>query len=220
MDEKKKKAKARSRSREKLPPTDISKRVDEYKSTKTKGKKPEELIHPDLLKLPNVFAQGLRWKHKKKPSTETSIVVSDADYVTNDISIPDDNKKRIKNKGKKRKDNPTIKDITSELIPQSPKLGPFEISDAKVTKSYYWCSCGLSSKQPFCNGMHFQTQFKPLKFILKEKEKQLFLCGCKMTQTAPFCDGKTCLTLRKDFRENVINENERNRILNETSPKI
>jgi CDGSH-type Zn-finger protein len=54
--------------------------------------------------------------------------------------------------------------------------------------SYYWCSCGQSSNQPFCNGAHKGTDFVPLKFDLEEK-KTVALCNCKYTQNSPFCDG-------------------------------
>ena len=53
---------------------------------------------------------------------------------------------------------------------------------------YYWCSCGQSSNQPFCNGAHKGTEFVPLAFELTE-QKQVALCNCKHTGNAPFCDG-------------------------------
>ena len=55
-------------------------------------------------------------------------------------------------------------------------------------KSYYWCSCGKSSKQPFCDGSHEGTEFLPLKVKLDE-EKDVFFCGCKMSKNGAFCDG-------------------------------
>jgi CDGSH-type Zn-finger protein len=53
---------------------------------------------------------------------------------------------------------------------------------------YYWCQCGLSAKQPFCDGSHKGTKFVPLPFDVEEAKK-VFLCGCKRTAGAPFCDG-------------------------------
>lgn len=53
---------------------------------------------------------------------------------------------------------------------------------------YAWCSCGLSSKQPFCDGSHKGTSFKPVVFDLNE-DKKVALCGCKRTSNQPFCDG-------------------------------
>ncbi|MEC7217514.1 MAG: CDGSH iron-sulfur domain-containing protein [bacterium] len=55
-------------------------------------------------------------------------------------------------------------------------------------KKYAWCSCGLSSKQPFCDGSHKQTTFLPKVFTATES-KTFYLCGCKRTGESPFCDG-------------------------------
>ena len=53
---------------------------------------------------------------------------------------------------------------------------------------YWWCACGLSAKQPFCDGSHKVTSLTPLKFAVTEA-KQYWLCGCKQTKNAPYCDG-------------------------------
>lgn len=52
----------------------------------------------------------------------------------------------------------------------------------------YWCSCGRSESQPFCDGKHQGTSFEPVAFTVKEKKKY-GLCGCKHTKNLPFCDG-------------------------------
>lgn len=54
--------------------------------------------------------------------------------------------------------------------------------------TYYWCSCGRSQGQPFCDGSHKGTGFAPLKFEVAEKQT-VALCNCKHTQNTPFCDG-------------------------------
>jgi CDGSH iron-sulfur domain-containing protein 3 len=54
--------------------------------------------------------------------------------------------------------------------------------------TYQWCSCGSSITQPFCNGSHRGSEFKPVKFEVTEA-KQVALCQCKHTGNQPFCDG-------------------------------
>ncbi len=53
---------------------------------------------------------------------------------------------------------------------------------------YYWCGCGLSKNQPFCDGTHSETGINPVKFTVTEKETK-YLCGCRATKGSPFCDG-------------------------------
>lgn len=54
--------------------------------------------------------------------------------------------------------------------------------------TYWWCACGRSRNQPFCDGSHKGTEFSPRKLEVKEKGK-VWLCGCKHTGNAPHCDG-------------------------------
>ena len=60
--------------------------------------------------------------------------------------------------------------------------------DVEAGKSYFWCSCGKSAKQPFCDGSHKGTDFNPLKFEATET-KTVYFCGCKKTANSPLCDG-------------------------------
>ena len=62
------------------------------------------------------------------------------------------------------------------------------VVEVEKNKSYFWCSCGLSSKQPFCDGSHKNSEFSPVKFIADETKK-MFFCTCKQTNNQPFCDG-------------------------------
>lgn len=55
-------------------------------------------------------------------------------------------------------------------------------------KEYYWCTCGRSASQPFCDGSHRGTTFTPKAFVAEE-EGDAYLCQCKYTKNAPFCDG-------------------------------
>ena len=60
--------------------------------------------------------------------------------------------------------------------------------ELKAEKTIYWCSCGRSANQPFCDGSHKETDFTPVSFT-PEKDGEYFLCQCKQTANPPLCDG-------------------------------
>jgi CDGSH-type Zn-finger protein len=60
--------------------------------------------------------------------------------------------------------------------------------DVEEGKTYFWCACGKSANQPFCDGSHADTEFLPVKFEATESKK-VFFCGCKNSHTKPVCDG-------------------------------
>jgi CDGSH-type Zn-finger protein len=60
--------------------------------------------------------------------------------------------------------------------------------ELEAGKKYYFCTCGMSSNQPFCDGSHKGTAFSPKPFTA-EKDGKAHLCQCKQTGNAPFCDG-------------------------------
>jgi CDGSH iron-sulfur domain-containing protein 3 len=60
--------------------------------------------------------------------------------------------------------------------------------DVEAGKSYYWCACGKSSQQPFCDGSHKDTGISPVKYDAEEAKK-VYFCGCKATKNQPLCDG-------------------------------
>lgn len=62
---------------------------------------------------------------------------------------------------------------------------PVEVEEGK---SYFWCSCGMSSNQPFCDGSHKGTEFSPVKYTA-EKDGKAFFCTCKRSDKSPLCDG-------------------------------
>ena len=70
--------------------------------------------------------------------------------------------------------------------PTIAQKSPFAV-ELEQGKKYAWCSCGASSKQPFCDGAHKGTEFTPVIFTADET-KTAYLCGCKSTENGPFCD--------------------------------
>lgn len=54
--------------------------------------------------------------------------------------------------------------------------------------TYWWCACGRSASQPFCDGSHAGTSFEPVSLVLAES-RRVALCRCKHTKGVPYCDG-------------------------------
>jgi len=70
--------------------------------------------------------------------------------------------------------------------PECPKKGPYALE--LEAGNYWWCSCGRSANQPFCDGSHQDTGFQPMEVKLEAPEK-VWLCGCKLSGRKPMCDG-------------------------------
>jgi len=64
---------------------------------------------------------------------------------------------------------------------------PFQV-DVVAGKTYFWCACGRSKNQPFCDGSHKGTGLTPVQFK-PEESKTVWLCGCKHTGSRPMCNG-------------------------------
>lgn len=60
--------------------------------------------------------------------------------------------------------------------------------EVEAGKTYWWCTCGRSASQPFCDGSHKGSGFTPQRWECERSEQKWF-CGCKRTGKAPFCDG-------------------------------
>lgn len=71
--------------------------------------------------------------------------------------------------------------------PQIAQRSPFS-AHVEAGKTYWWCACGRSRRQPFCDGSHKGSEFTPLEYRATQSET-VFFCGCKNTATKPFCDG-------------------------------
>ncbi len=72
-------------------------------------------------------------------------------------------------------------------VPNIAQKAPFPV-EVEAGKAYFWCQCGQSQNQPFCDGSHKGGAFTPMKFEATET-KTVFLCGCKHSGNKPFCDG-------------------------------
>ncbi len=75
----------------------------------------------------------------------------------------------------------------SETLPVIAQKEPYRL-EVEAGKSYWWCACGKSAKQPFCDGSHKGTGFSPVEFK-PEAAGTVSFCGCKRSAKAPRCDG-------------------------------
>ncbi len=73
------------------------------------------------------------------------------------------------------------------MEPHVPQKAPYVV-EVEVGKSYFWCACGHSRKQPFCDGSHKGSGFSPVKWEAPES-KTVYFCGCKHSASQPLCDG-------------------------------
>jgi CDGSH iron-sulfur domain-containing protein 3 len=73
------------------------------------------------------------------------------------------------------------------MKPTIAQKAPFAV-EVESGKSYYWCSCGQSKNQPFCDGSHQGTSFTPTEYKATEN-KTVYFCGCKHSKSGALCDG-------------------------------
>lgn len=71
--------------------------------------------------------------------------------------------------------------------PTIAQKSPFAV-EVEAGRSYWWCACGKSKTQPFCDGSHKGSEFSPVEYKA-EKSGTVHFCGCKHTGNKPLCDG-------------------------------
>lgn len=71
--------------------------------------------------------------------------------------------------------------------PHIPQKSPYAM-DVEAGKSYWWCACGQSKNQPFCDGSHKGSAFTPVEYKAQQSGT-VYFCGCKHSRKTPLCDG-------------------------------
>jgi CDGSH iron-sulfur domain-containing protein 3 len=71
--------------------------------------------------------------------------------------------------------------------PHIAQKAPYAVN-VEAGKAYWWCACGQSKNQPFCDGSHKGSEFTPMEFKAT-KDETVWMCGCKHSANKPLCDG-------------------------------
>jgi len=83
----------------------------------------------------------------------------------------------------------TDETAVENLVPAVASCAPTKVTGLVEGDVKYWCRCGLSANQPWCDGKHKGTGFTPLKWTVPETKDEYYLCNCKQTKNPPLCNG-------------------------------
>jgi CDGSH-type Zn-finger protein len=75
----------------------------------------------------------------------------------------------------------------TDPTPHIAQKSPYQV-EVEAGKTYHWCACGNSKKQPFCDGSHKTTPFTPMEYKA-DASKTVYFCGCKHSKNGALCDG-------------------------------
>ncbi|OPZ08237.1 MAG: Iron-binding zinc finger CDGSH type [candidate division BRC1 bacterium ADurb.BinA292] len=81
------------------------------------------------------------------------------------------------------------------MDPVIAQCAPYVVEEEPGTR--YWCRCGKSARQPYCDGSHKDTDFQPIPIKFEKKERVAW-CGCKHSLKQPFCDGSHRNLMKKE----------------------
>ena len=87
--------------------------------------------------------------------------------------------------------------VADDDLPAMPQRGPYVVN-VEAGRKYFWCGCGLSATQPWCDGSHRDTKLGPIAFEAPISG-EFYMCGCKQSQNKPYCFG----SCRGHTRENT-----------------
>lgn len=100
----------------------------------------------------------------------------------------------------------TLSEESNNEQPHIARYKPYYF-EPEPGRTYFWCSCGRSVKQPFCDGSHKGTSFTPVKYVAPTEPTEVLFCACKHSKDSPFCDG-THNNLRDEYETDDPNSPE------------